>query len=216
MKGMLSRSHKKFFWIAVAICSVIWTLLLWHNKHLGYYEAEASIYPMQMKNEGDSLSTVNPCSKVIRILSSSDFREEVIRNVACDRLTSRNYDHHIQCHETADHQVRMRVFLSDSSEALKVTVQMVQTVNRMFLQSPSTRIECNSDFREAFVKDYLQMAINGDSTSFMCCDIIDSPHLVRNPSVGAGILYFCLSFLFAMLVVGSLFLIVAAYKKTAL
>ena len=59
---------KTLFWASTAICAVIMTLLICHNRHVGYYEAVAVIRPIMEVQDNDT----NACYWSKTLLAAED------------------------------------------------------------------------------------------------------------------------------------------------
>lgn len=188
-------------WIAVVLFSIVGTLLVTINRHLMQFEAEASLYPMQMRCD-EAMASVNPCFKAKRILESTGFREVVIERVSVDELTPKTYDYHVRVYETSDHQLSLHSYFSDSATARSVLTIMVETLNAMYDESVSTFIECNTDYHEALVEDYIRYSEDAAPDEFVCMDVVDEPRIIGKPSGSRILLYLCLSSLFVTMVAG--------------
>ena len=200
MKNSPSTPSKIVLWISVAMLSIVGTLLVAINRHLTQFEATASIYPMQMRCD-QAPASVNPCFKAKRILNSSDFRHAVIEKALIDNLTEKTFDRHIQVYETLDHQLSLHSFFSDSVAACSILTIIVEKLTETFDTSNSTLIECNTNYHEALVEDYFRRGEDTTPDQFMSMDMVDCPRIVRRPSASQIFMYFCLSFVFSMMVI---------------
>jgi len=86
---------KTLFWASTAICAVIMTLLICHNRHVGYYEAVAVIRPIMEVQDNDT----NACYWSKTLLAAEDI----------DGL---------RFHETHDKQISLHLYMHDSVAAL--------------------------------------------------------------------------------------------------
>lgn len=94
---------KTLFWASTAIGSVVLTLLICANRHVGYYEAVAVFRPTLVVQESDT----NACY----------WAKEMLRAEAFSRVTY---------NETHDKQICLHAFTKDSANAIET---MNETVN---------------------------------------------------------------------------------------
>ena len=94
---------KTLFWTSVLICTVVMTLLVCNNRHVGCYEAVAVIRPIMEIQENDT----NACYWAKTLLATDEF----------DGL---------HFHETHDKQISLHIYMHDSVAALD---KMTQTVD---------------------------------------------------------------------------------------
>ena len=189
---------KSTFWITVIACAIVWTVLIAHNRHVGYFAAETSVYPMQLRDDSKN-ATVNPCFKLRRLLSSDDFKESVIRNAAIAGLNGDSYHRIVYFHETNDHQIRLHVYMRDSAAALSLSSLILQQIAQ---QLPP--VACPISLHEAPVADYMHGCTCSDTVAVDCCEITDSPHIVCSPSPLQLPLLSLLSLVFSFLTIGAI------------
>lgn len=83
------------FWAVVAVCSIVLTMLVYNNKHVGYYEARAALYPNITEDPERGMI----CHQIKGILASDDFMD-------------------IDYHETNSHKINILAYKRDSTEAM--------------------------------------------------------------------------------------------------
>lgn len=226
----MSKRQRIIFIIAVVVCTIAGTLFISRNKHLTMYEATASIYPMQMRCDGGSEATINPCYKYKRILASEEFNNSLTALTALTALPAgtralRTW----KFHESNDHQIHVSLYMKDSNEAVEILTRMVELANEMYENCNSTQLEKESSCHEAVVADYQKLAAGSTRRDagklagapnqiraagmphLLCCDITSSPQIVRVPSVGSIVFYAILNLLFSLIVCGATALI---YKRS--
>ena len=207
----MSKRQRIIFIIAVVVCTIAGTLFISRNKHLTMYEATASIYPMQMRCDGGSEATINPCYKYKRILASEEFNNSLPAGTRALQTW--------KFHESNDHQIHVSLYMKDSNEAVEMLTRMVELANEMYENCNSTQLEKESSCHEAVVADYQKLVAETlqDSSCvagmphLLCCDITSSPQIVRVPSVGSIVFYALLNLLFSLIVCGATALI---YKRS--
>jgi len=101
---------KTLFWASTIICTVILTLLICNNRHVGYYEAVAVIRPIMEVQENDT----NACYWAKTLLDAEDI----------DGL---------QFHETHDKQLSLHIYMHDSVAALDSMAQAIDCATKRFL-----------------------------------------------------------------------------------
>ena len=100
---------KTLFWASTAICAVIMTLLICHNRHVGYYEAVAVIRPIMEVQDNDT----NACYWSKTLLAAEDI----------DGL---------RFYETHDKQISLHLYMHDSVAALDNMVLAIDFATKRF------------------------------------------------------------------------------------
>ncbi len=181
---------------------------------------------MQMRCDGGSEATINPCYKYKRILASEEFNNSLTALPALPAGTRalRTW----KFHESNDHQIHVSLYMKDSNEAVEMLTRMVELANEMYENCNSTQLEKESSCHEAVVADYQKLVAETNlpaggpnlqwslgralqSPHLLCCDITSSPQIVRVPSVGSIVFYAILNLLFSLIVCGATALI---YKRS--